>query len=232
MSAPVDAVVMASAVMASAVPKERSIQFNGEMVRAVLDGRKTQTRRPINPQPGPGAEIDVFEDRFACYGLMADIPNGLRLPFECPYGRVGDRLRISEDVEVSAINWGRYRCKYAADNSVVTRKASPDLYAKIRSYKRPRLRGVHLPAEYARDVRLEITGVRVERLNEISDVDAISEGVLSIPKSVHGPLEQTGRPPLGPSPRMQFATLWESINGPDSWVANPWVWVVEFKRLG
>jgi len=148
----------------------------------------------------------------------------------CPYGLIGDRLRISEDVTVTAINWGRYQCKHAADNSVVTRKASPELYAKIRSYKRPRLRGVNLPAAYARDVRLEITGVRVERLNEISEEDAISEGVLSIPKSVHGPLEKTGKPPLGPSPRMQFATLWESVYGPDSFDSR-WVWVIEYRLI-
>jgi hypothetical protein len=103
---------------------------------------------------------------------------------------------------------------------LVERFGTPELIAKIRGYKTGHLRGIHLPPAYARPERLEITGVRVERLQDISEADAIAEGC------------QCAGVPASLTNRGAFAKLWESINGPDSWQDNPWVWVVSFTKQG
>lgn len=204
--------------------KERPVLFSGPMVRAILEGRKTQTRRIIKPQPKhrlieglAHVTVGMNPDDDGAVWYDSDCINPGR-EVRCPYGRIGDRLRISEEVTVTAIGWGRYQCKYAADNSVVIRNASPDLYAKIRGYKRPRLRGVNLPAAYARDVRLEITGVRVEQLGDITESDAIAEGAID-QESLDEGYSAVGF----------FNSLWARING--DFDRRTWVWVVEFKRL-
>ena len=102
---------------------------------------------------------------------------------------------------------------------------------------------IHMPRAASR-ITLEITGVRVERLQDISEVDALTEGALSVRSPewdmAHWPdwrrefdvaISAGKKPPVGPSPRETFRRLWESINGPGSWDANPWVWAIEFKRL-
>jgi hypothetical protein len=180
------------------------------MVRAILDGRKTQTRRIMKPQPT---------------AFWNDGRQPVNLPYDrnkdkiirCPYGKPGDRLRISEEVTVKAVDYERYAVLYHAPGMLVERFGTPELIAKIRGYKTGHLRGIHLPPAYARPERLEITGVRVERLSDISEADAKAEGV---PGS-----------DIGWIAKNNFKTLWQAINGPDSWQANPWVWVASFKQI-
>lgn len=224
--------------------KERPILFSAPMVRALLDGSKTQTRRAVKPQPPSieqvkakaGIDYDWIAPRkpeqpwrvagpvWAVRDLMGQKPH-----LRCPYGQPGDRLWVREswspdppDVD----GWGytawagcregqiagvpeRFRhprfCNYAADW----------LHGPIRWTP-----SIHMP-RWASRITLEVTAVRVERLQDISEADVIAEGAS---------WAACGAPQEG-SHRADFARLWESINGPDSWTANPWVWAISFKRL-
>jgi len=221
------------------IPKERPMLFSGPMVRAILYGRKTQTRRIVKVQPDCRswclAEYDAVVPRMKwapCYG-SDEAPNGQEAYIDCPYGKPGDRLRISEEVVVAVVEDFDGDCisvTYPADNLHSERYADPELIAKVKTYKTGHLRGVHLPPAYARRLRLEITGVRVERLQDISEAGAMAEGaerpVLSAAE-LHGMSVH----PMTGSYAEGFRDLWQSINGPDSWSANPWVWVVEFRKL-
>lgn len=183
--------------------KERPILFKGEMVRAILDGSKTQTRRIAK-------EFDSFQDMDK---LLARFPN----QEGCSYGKPGDRLWVREtwaaphtfdDHKPREIEKG-CNIHYAATENLVGLLQRPSIFM-------PR---------WASRILLEITAVRVERLNAISESDAMAEGVI-----------EDYRPALDPiglcsNYRVAYRDLWESINGPGSWDANPYVWVVEFKRV-
>lgn len=199
---------------------ERPILFNAPMVRAILDGSKTQTRRVITNHPGDQWTHDGFgritskhpkQDRFGLFvrrGLGTDFPECDIVP--CPYGQPGDQLWVREAWARTTVGLGTEMVVYReGDNRT--------------DYGGPWKPGIHM---FRRDSRisLEITRVRVERLQDISEGDAIAEGV-----SVHP--DHHGRPRESIySPVQAYRDLWESINGPDSWSANPWVWVVEFTR--
>lgn len=173
--------------------KERPILFKDEMIRAILNGSKTQTRRIIKPQPLPG-EIGTL-------GRGVPFIRGEKNSILCPYGQPGDRLWVRET--------------HAIEGSIVRYHATDNVNELRR--KRP---SIHMP-RWASRLTLEITRVRVERLQACNEVDAIAEGA---------PWAACGSPQEG-SRKAGFAALWESINGPGSWDANPWVWVVEFKRV-
>ncbi len=186
--------------------KERPILFSAPMVRALLSGTKTQTRRVMKL-------VQVRPDGMSDAQLAA----ALRL---CPYGVPGDRLWVREaHGYVSEDKFGPvwdsiiYR---ADDNAGWSGKWRPS---------------IHMPRAASR-ITLEVTGVRVERLQEISEADAIAEGIE--PGAVPGWWSLYGRDAnddMDRSPRVAYRSLWESINGPGSWDSNPFVWVVEFKRL-
>lgn len=182
---------------------ERGMIFNGEMVRAILDGRKTQTRRVIKDCTVGRDQISKFiqigKKFIGCY--PEDVPELIREC--CPYGVPGDRIWVREtfcsvpDHEEPA---GCSALLYAADGNGPYGKWTPS---------------IHMP-RWASRILLEITDVRVERLNDISEEDARSEGI------------------SGSSARdikEAYAALWRSIYGSDSWQANPWVWVIVFKRI-
>jgi hypothetical protein len=177
--------------------KERGILFSAPMVRALLDGSKTQTRRILKPNP------NATETR---------TPAGM-VPL-CPYGKVGDRLWVRE----------AWRTVAEAD-ALPPRDLAPAhrLWFEANSDNQPgfgRLRpGMFMP-RWASRITLEITGVRVERLQDISEADALAEGCAA---------KHTADAEY--NARKAYAVLWESINGGGSWDANPWVWVVEFRRL-
>jgi hypothetical protein len=192
--------------------KERPILFSAPMVRALLAGTKTQTRRVCKPQPiadarfvgghylpatkrNPGQEISVE----APYVHIA-----------CPYGQRGDRLWVRETWrrDIDKIDGARL-VQYRADDAIVE---APRTYFDLPSAGW--IPSIHMP-RWASRITLEVTGVRVELLQEISEADAISEGT---------PFPCGGW--VG-----GYQKLWESIHGPGSWEANPWVWVVEFKRV-
>jgi hypothetical protein len=198
--------------------KERPILFSGPMVRAILEGRKTQTRRIIKPQP---VEKDGW---FSREGYTAGSEKALRegMPFfgGCPYGSSGERIWVREAFQHNLNSRERYR--YRADSHAGLEKRVGD------GRWTP---SIHMPRVASR-INLEITGVRIERLNDISEADAVAEGIEPVRniwklygQQMPGFADATGQP------RKSYASLWESINGPGSWAANPWVWVVEFKVL-
>ncbi|WP_039659626.1 hypothetical protein [Pantoea sp. MBLJ3] len=226
--------------------KERPIIFNADMVRAVLDGRKTQTRRIMRVQPDSAG----FESRFIidstkrseigkwCWAEPGVFVNPRRSAlFSCPFGENGDRLWVRETCQAVEHESGLDVVSYPAEGNEIPVKAHPldsgrwvDLY-RYRGGEGKIVPSIHMP-RWASRITLEITGVRVERLQDISEEDAKAEGV----------------PPAGDllpdypgtylTPKSDFATagvafqrLWQSIYGDDSWQANPWVWVIEFKRV-
>ncbi|ECH9120161.1 hypothetical protein R980_22375 [Salmonella enterica subsp. enterica] len=191
--------------------------FNAEMVRAILDGRKTQTRRIMKVQPGtPEFGLRrIIESSKAnengMYFWSQDDACGIKArskPFLFPYGEVGDRIWVREtfcavpDHEEPA---GCSALLYAADGNGPYGKWTPS---------------IHMP-RWASRLTLEITGVRVERLRDLSEDDAKSEGITP----------PSGGVLPGWEYRINFRDLWMDIYGTDNWEANPWVWVIEFKRV-
>lgn len=215
--------------------KERPILFSGPMVRAILDGRKTQTRRVIKPQPYcPTPEGDYYPDPYAkthywCFWGKrgTDAHNKCSVPlFRCPYGQPGDRLWVREtwatDSQVDNV-MPRDLSKgepiyYAASNVWRTTGCQPILRGKLRP-------SIFMMPWMSR-ILLQVTNVRVERLQDISEADVISEGVRDLGNGFGEFNHARGMQ------RAVFHHAWEQINGPESWDANPWVWVIEFKRVG
>lgn len=211
--------------------KERPILFNAPMVRAILGDVKTVTRRPIKPAP-----LMVTEHGTARW---AGAPEDLQRLLEqngrkCPYGEPGDRLWVREawaaDAQVDSIA-PRELSKgepivYPADGSV--RQTGCAMISQGKG--RP---SIHMP-RWASRILLEITAVRVERLQDISEEQAIGEGCYPIIEEEHTYFaNHQPAPAFGRSleARGAFQILWMSINGAENWDSNPWVWVVEFNRV-
>jgi len=242
--------------------KERPILFNGPMVRAILDGSKTQTRRIMKPQPeptpadypGPAGHwwpsnivqsmVHVEQELQNKHGSWSGF-----CPDVCPHGRIGDRMWVREtwgvvsndwDDDGNLVDWtpdrpatpisemrfgqGYYsgHAIYAADGSYEW-AGDDDGGSEPRSAWHP---SIHMPRAASR-ILLEITGVRVERLQDIREADARAEGVTIEDRHMGGYCAGEFLPPS----IRAYRDLWESINGAGSWDANPWVWVVEFKRV-
>ena len=208
--------------------KERPILFSGPMVRAILEGRKTQTRRVVKPQP-------VFDGYWwSCGDYVCNREQEFRagMPHfvKHSYGTVGDRLWVRENgwerpertekmMHEGADTWLPYY--YDADGLDSTD------HEQFKSWGFKRRPSIHMP-RWASRITLEITGIRVERLQEISEKDARSEGVDTMRDMRFA--AALGNLHSGAC-RLNFIDLWQSINGPESWSANPWVWVIEFKRV-
>jgi hypothetical protein len=196
------------------IVKERPILFSAPMVRAILDGMKTQTRRLMKPQMVYGDVCGIFASWYLPTGPDSGTlwPNGKeKILSMCPYGQPGDRLWVRETwAQPTTIDPGPtfYRADYP--RCVPTQYENVPLVDAI-TWKP----SIHMPRSQCRLV-LEVTGVRVERLNHISESDARAEGVDHIRDKV-------------PTARDSFRYLWETLYGAESWTANPWVWVVEFK---
>ena len=219
--------------------KERPMLFSAPMVRAILAGTKTQTRRVVKPGSWNPAASDYTGA--VRVGQSSDSRIGLQAYFEhrdsetwhetrCPYGQPGDRLWVRETWQaVSGTDRAR-RIVWSPRPSFgwVEYAASPIDEAP------PRWRpSIHMP-RWASRITLEITAVRVERLQDISEADAIAEGVDRFPGCRQdddaAAFNRIGPVDNDSFPIARYAVLWEQINGPGSWDANPWVWVVEFKR--
>ncbi|HIG8794989.1 TPA: hypothetical protein ACYEOW_001222 [Raoultella terrigena] len=198
--------------------KERGMIFNGEMVRALLDGRKTQTRRPIKWRQTRATEIAEREDG-SKWPWSEDAENVCDYWHPCPFGAVGDRIWVRE-------TWARYNVDQDS-HDMAYRATAPNDWPKEGRW-RP---SIHMP-RWASRILLEITNVGVQRLQDISSGDAVREGICQLPAS--------GRYCVSPgdqyfggashSAKEVYSWLWSSIYGEDSWNANPWVWVIEFKR--
>lgn len=206
--------------------KERPILFSAPMVRALLAGTKTQTRRVVKYQ----APDLVDDDGWPLVDRSIDGIGYVR--GACPYGQPGDWLWLRESfmpIPLAAApgpSQTPWSIVYAAGGQ--TELLAPSSYnPALYNYERwtP---SIHMP-RWASRITLEITGVRVERLQDISEADALWEG---IERHADGNgLHTEDGMHYSDDPRESFASLWEYINGHDSWDANPWVWVIEFKRI-
>ncbi|EBV7175794.1 TPA: hypothetical protein ACJG7T_004277 [Salmonella enterica subsp. enterica serovar Muenchen] len=202
--------------------KERGMIFNAEMVSAILSGRKTQTRRPIKWKQTRFTEIAERDDG-SLWPWAEDCERGGDIWFACPYGEIGDRIWVRETFRVHSRATDVATLVYRASvrNSwteqthrvpvaVCNKPATPEKWTP----------SIHMP-RWASRILLEITDVRVERLRDLSEEDAKSEGITP---SAGGVLP-------GWEYRINFRDLWMDIYGTDNWEANPWVWVIEFKRV-
>jgi hypothetical protein len=249
------------------------------MVRAILEGRKSQTRRTVKPQPP--ARNDMVNAAY-CGHPNLWLPNGsigadTPSEWKCPYGQPGDRLWVRETWRYA--DWtedGYPWIEYQADSAKSLRDSQLppewserviDIWAMLseeenfaidgRAADRKWRPSIHMP-RWASRITLEVTGVRVERLQGISNEEAQAEGCFFTDYGRRCGHSGNGWTEVGtcPSPdahhpqnngwmwdktsgpdeclsaaRWAFANLWESINGAGSWDANPWVWVVAFKRV-
>ncbi|MCQ1664041.1 hypothetical protein [Escherichia coli] len=201
--------------------------FNGEMVRAILDGKKTQTRRIMKVQPEPSksrpGDFWFSSKKLESMVHVSDLVPGnspiadCHLFFQehcCPFGSVGDRIWVREtwaEAGAGAPDLKLYRADYP--EHVPTHYENVPPADEIRWTP-----SIHMP-RWASRLMLEITGVRVERLRDLSEDDAKSEGITP----------PSGGVLPGWEYRINFRDLWMSIYGADNWETNPWVWVIEFK---
>lgn len=224
--------------------KERPILFSGPMVRALLAGTKTQTRRVVKPAPQT-----VRNHRSAVWdGDPAELMKLLTTAGRrCPYGQPGSRLWVRE----TYFAWGRWETRFSAKKGrdewhfvdLTLEAGKSHLYAANGQQPQPmggkRHKGGVTPTWWKRPaifmpraasrITLEVTGVRVERLQDISEADALAEGIVQLRDGGFG--LPAGEHYHAADPRISYWSLWEHINGTGSVEANPWVWVVEFRRL-
>lgn len=214
--------------------RTRPILFSGSMVRAILEGTKTQTRRIMKPQPdseptaiesvaltktnsegvaSPGREVfGAYGDDWFC---------------KCPYGAPGDRLWVRETCKAEELPSGLDGVRYAADGAfreIENTQEASDRWGSLYCYgvhSNKNVPSIHMP-RWASRITLEITDVSVERLKEISVEDVKSEGY---------PGTDVDGKHIPWSPIGWYMSVWESINGVGSWEKNPWVWVVSFERV-
>lgn len=234
--------------------RERPILFSGAMVRAILDGKKTQTRRVLNPQPGP--EVVALRHtatvkrtgkaQYTAYNVEGGVAyafpaaHSVRAEIDCPYGQPGDRLWVREsfqplfadgfdhgDERLDYKTGAGYRVIYPATDGVVEWHHEDDgVVTRVTP-------SIYMPRWACRLV-LEVTDVRVERLQDISGEDSLAEGI-EIPRCACDACFMSSAPCTADSSEavQAFRALWDSINAKRGfgWDTNPWVWVVSFRRL-
>ena len=220
----------------------KPILFDTKMVRAILDGRKTQTRRVIKSLDGLSFyRAEPSEDAYEALGkwdffygwleggVMFDACASVKAPYS-----IGDILWVRETWNHVKFGLGDWHYEYRADYDD-TSKWRNGSFAQWRP-------SIHMPRDAAR-IFLRVNDVQVERLNEISQSDAIDEGALTCDlcetdeykESCEKAKREGSKPPIGYSPRERFAALWDStIKNTEitkyGWAANPWVWVIKFER--
>ena len=209
--------------------KERPILFLAPMVRAILEGRKTVTRRPVKATKAHADGFMMLDHGkgwrpYNAFGDFVSDHEGMEYPIACPYGKLGDRLWVRETCfindyrEASVPEQERADCEihYRADGI-------PDFEGEEELIRwRP---SIHMP-RWASRILLEVTDVRVERLQDITEEQALAEG---IKKHSDGGYHVEDGKHYSDSPVESFACLWSSVGG--NWDANPWVWCVSFKRI-
>ena len=220
----------------------RPILFTPDMVRAILDRRKTQTRRIIKLRDGSLPDDDSISTHLdGTFDKVMDFsktfPHWQEL--KCPYGTPGDHLWVRE----TYLQW-QYRdgekgeIAYLDDPNIEALKRDMENLKKQKNTGNWRvIPSIHMPRAASR-ILLEITHIRAQRLHDITEADAIAEGIhYTTPNS--GPNRyydnyHTGRwmeAEMLNNPIASYRTLWETINGPHSWEQNPWVWAITFKNL-
>jgi hypothetical protein len=221
---------------------ERPILFSGPMVRAILEGRKTQTRRAMRPQPTEDFRVLAVEwyeptvvDRHGeeqpgkeIFGVYGDEEG-----YKCPYGAPGDRLWVRE---AWAQRLDRDHLDGAGLYAAGVREAwywadGPGRCCRTGcAGAAGRVRAARFMPRWASRIALDVTAIRVERLQAITLDDAKAEGVTHYRCGHPDCIGPKGEPGLHAGPRGAYMELWEDINGKGSWDTNPWVWVIEFKR--
>jgi len=231
----------------------KEIVFTTPMVRAILDGRKTQTRRLVKPQPyciahpqpiGEKWHVAYSSEAWGIYDTYAEMFDEYRRLIKCPYGKVGDRLWVREEWGAKwegSEKWVENAGSNQDGSQPIAYRASGD--TAFRDFWKP---SSSMP-RWASRITLEIVAVRIERLQDISEADALAEGVQEFTKHKypHSPelgknyaveLSQCGGSNATDfsTARDAFAELWDSIyrkkDGAE-WESNPFVWRIEFKRL-
>jgi len=222
---------------------EKPILFNAKMVNAILEGRKTQTRRVVKPMAGEQKSwltpslINKVPHGYltrgvSIYGWQMHHPkagqfyNGVQIEkdsplgwIKCPYGKIGDQLWIREI--------------FRLDGTPTYKADTDDMYSRELKAQGLKWKPSIFMPRWASRIDLKITDIRVERLNDISEDDAKAEGVYQVGVETGG-LDVNGNAIEIGSYAASFCELWDSINGKDkhkSWEANPWVWVIEFERI-
>lgn len=240
---------------------EHPILFSGAMVRAILEGQKTQTRRVVKlPHSNPLGEWEAtivgggstkFADGTPAPEMVAIWHTRTGDTLTCPHGRPGDRLWVREAWSIDMLGAfgtdkgyeSTYELTYKAggdEREIRVLPGEPDPYIKLYDTQRGDWRpSIHMP-RWASRITLEITGVRVERLQDMEgqtafESDALKEGIHAIHHGdgdyYYNAFRNEPHPRNWVDPADAFKELWESINGAGAWEANPWVWVVEFKRI-
>lgn len=246
--------------------KERPILFSAPMIRALLDSRKTQTRRIITRLPGFGpitefgpSDTAGYDWHFRDKAMRWHDIDQARLLQCCPYGQLGDRLWVKETfTHVGSVDPG-YLLYRASDYREQCRAYGMDMATVPPVETVKWASSIFMPRRASR-ILLEVVSVRVERLQDISEADAIAEGIERHATNgywIGGPHPTDGGRKYHAAPRLAYRDLWNSINSnrptlprnPDSkryarvkkwldthpdttsWDANPWVWAVEFRRL-
>lgn len=214
--------------------KTRPILFSGPMVRALLAGTKTQTRRAMRKQPADvlGLRIDEtsrdlktgaawFTARIdgKAHAAFPDGADAVTADAGCPFGGRGCRLWVKESIKCvsfcgPALPSNEALSLFCADDAPTKADAWP--------WKRPFLPSMFMPIGLSR-ITLEVTDVRAQRLQDISEEDALAEGV--------APKTWGADAAAGQGARAAYAELWDEINGAGAWGKNPWVWVISFKRV-
>jgi hypothetical protein len=248
--------------MTKTATREKPILFSGPMVRSILDGKKTQTRRVVKcccntthldrllgdwtlskpPHKWDGQPMWRVHGRKPIDGdwveeFQTDVDDNASAVVSCPYGQPGDRLWVREAFARPLHGDSRRDTPMRSWPAVYRADVGIDQHFDCQNYRmhdsdfrwRP---SIHMP-RWASRITLEITNVRVERLQEISKADARAEGVepgcLTCGENC---VDRGGCGYCRPAYRDSFAYLWTKLNGRESWDVNPWVWVVEFRRLG
>ena len=259
-----------SSAPASPAVRERPILFSAPMVRALLAGRKTVTRRLLKPQPAPNSPHDggtkwVFDAHKGLHipcGTVGHLALAEKMGLRCPFGQPGDRLWVRETVAFIGCEKGDAGAIWGPDRNLFNEDNGPDdqwmqvVYGADATYgpgqygmaklpggqmfEGPWHPSIHMP-RWASRLTLEVVSVRVERLHDITEEDARAEGAGEWAREAldsNHRTEQWCRWTKRLNPKATetstlgaFAALWASINGPESWDANPWVWRVEFRRV-
>jgi hypothetical protein len=212
--------------------KERPIIFSASMVRAILEGRKTQTRRVVKGIDSDGCFTTVTDVGFP---RVPHTASTITQQFKCPFGVPGDRLWVRESIR---LNLDKGWCYEADGQALQYGKDDEDTaiaWVEIRPAKQRYCPSIHMP-RWASRIKPEVTGVRVERLQAISEEDARAEGLFH---NQHG--YEGSRGFFSDNPRTAFADIWDSIysnhreiamgEAKCAWYINPWVWVVEFRKV-
>ena len=199
---------------------DRPIIFSAPMVRAILEGRKTQTRRIIKAPRWSDGEIEIQDD--GPYAVATKTGCLSKVPV---HYTVGDLLWVREAFGFGVSDHGecpRYRATmdYQCGDKIKSEHEGPFKW-------RP---SIHMPRRFSR-ITLEVTGVKVERLQSISEDDAKAEGITPLPSGRYFCGFDEDGEITAKSPVTAFGWLWNSIHGPDGWAANPWVAAVTFRRV-